>query len=409
MRPQILHVFLFCTLVALAVAWSQEDHEIFRLRDEVEASEGVDTTFYDFLGIKSSATQEDISKAFRKRSKALHPDKVKHSFIASKSTAKPKKPGEKKKPGVHVSKGPSEREVQKFAKEASERYGRLGVVANILKGAQRERYDHFLRNGFPAWRGTGYYYKRYRPGLGTVLVGLFILGGGAAHYGALVLGWKRQREFMERYIRHARKAAWGDETGIRGIPGLNGPAPVPVPTSAEEADPMAGLNRRQKRQMEKEGKKEKSSRTSKSGRSAGTQTPPRASTAPATGEKKRILAENGKVLIVDSIGNVFLEAEDEDGNTQEFLLDIDEVQRPTIRDTALVRLPIWLYRKAFDPSLKDTSPVAEPVPSTESEQIDISVQDSSQDSGSSFEFVDSTAPDHYASAGLKKKGKKGKK
>jgi hypothetical protein len=30
-----------------------------------------------------------------------------------------------------------------------------------------QRYDFFYKNGVPKWRGTGYYYSRYRPGLGV--------------------------------------------------------------------------------------------------------------------------------------------------------------------------------------------------------------------------------------------------
>jgi len=29
------------------------------------------------------------------------------------------------------------------------------------------RYDFFYKNGVPKWRGTGYYYSRFRPGLGV--------------------------------------------------------------------------------------------------------------------------------------------------------------------------------------------------------------------------------------------------
>lgn len=28
-------------------------------------------------------------------------------------------------------------------------------------------YDFFYKNGVPRWRGTGYYYSRFRPGLGV--------------------------------------------------------------------------------------------------------------------------------------------------------------------------------------------------------------------------------------------------
>ena len=29
------------------------------------------------------------------------------------------------------------------------------------------RYDFFYKNGVPKWRGTGYYYTRFRPGIGV--------------------------------------------------------------------------------------------------------------------------------------------------------------------------------------------------------------------------------------------------
>jgi hypothetical protein len=46
-----------------------------------------------------------------------------------------------------------------------------------------------------------------------------------------------------------------------------------------------------------------------------------ASTGP-TGVRKRVVAENGKILVVDSLGDVYLEEEDEEGNANEYLLDV---------------------------------------------------------------------------------------
>jgi hypothetical protein len=357
-------------------------------------------TFYDFLGVKPSASLAELIKALKKKSRTLHPDKVKQQFVAARSTGKPKKKGEKK--GVHVSKGPSEREVKNAYKEANERYARLAVVAKILQGADRERYDHFLANGFPKWRGTGYYYARFRPGLGSVLVGLFLVGGGAAHYGALVLSWKRQRDFIGRYIRHARKTAWGDETGIRGIPGIDGPT-APATPATEESDNMMQMNRKQKRQMERENKKDKTAKGKAGGKSSGTHTPIR--DAGPTGEKKRVMAENGKVLIVDSIGNVYLEEEDEEGNVQEFLLDAEDIAKPTIKDTAVYRVPMWIYDKVTYRFAKTAE---------EAEHVDgpsIVVSDASQetDPSSSFEVIGSDSPvDKMAQANGAARKRKGK-
>jgi hypothetical protein len=201
----------------------------------------------------------------------------------------------------------------------------LTVIAEILKGPSRERYDHFLRNGFPKWRGTGYYYARFRPGLGSVLLGLLVVFGGGMHYFALVMGWKRRREFVQRYIRHARKTAWGDDSGIQGIAGLAAPAPETNVHQSDDSPPedMAPMNRRQKRMMDKENRKDKKSQAAKTARRSGISTPVEAElTSGPQGAKRRIVAENGKVLVVDSVGNVFLEEETEDGMKQEFLLDV---------------------------------------------------------------------------------------
>lgn len=308
------------------------------------------STSTDFLGVKSSASQDDILKAFRKKSRILHPDKSKQSFIASKATAVPKgKSGQKnKKPGVHVNKAPSEGEIQAAVKKASDRYARLGVIAEILKGPGRERYDHFLSNGFPKWRGTGYYYARFRPGLGTVLVGLFTFVGGLVHYGAMYINWQRQKDFAERYIRNARKSAWGDDSGIRGIPGIDGAmtgTTTPAPSSFAQENGAAVMNRRQKREQDKQAKKdEKNPKKNKGPQRSGTSTPLESEpTSSPQGAKKKVQAENGKMLIVDSVGNVFIEEEDEDGNRGEFLLDPDALPKPTFKDTILYRLPVFTF------------------------------------------------------------------
>ena len=278
-------------------------------------------TFYDLLGVKPSASQSDLEKAIRKKSKDLHPDKARQKFIANYATIQKKK-NKGKKPGVRATKGPSQKEIDAHLKQVTGAYQRLTVIAEILKGESRERYDHFVRNGFPTWKGTGYYYERFRPGLGTVLVGLLVVIGGGMHYFALVMGWKRRREFVERYIRHARKTAWGDDTGIQGIPGTSTPEPV-AQQSDDTPDDMQPMNRRQKRMMDKENKKDKKTQAAKTARKSGISTPVEAElTSGPQGAKRRIVAENGKVLVVDSVGNVFLEEETEDGQKQEFLLDV---------------------------------------------------------------------------------------
>lgn len=194
-------------------------------------------------------------------------------------------------------------------------------MTNILRGEGRERYDHFLSNGFPKWKGTGYYYARFRPGLGSVLTGLFIFVGGGGHWLVLYMSWHHQQEFVERYIKFARHAAWGENLGIPGLDGATGTATPPV---GEDGDGVQTLNRRQRRMQEKDSKKgsEKKTKGIKAGKASPVGTPP----IGATGPRKRVVAENGKILVVDSIGNVYLEQADEEGETHEFLLDVSPTQ-----------------------------------------------------------------------------------
>ncbi len=376
MKTSLFFLF-FSGLLALIAGFTPEDHEIFRLRDEIEANEGPEVTFYgvpqilylvkprltpagaaDFIGVKSSASQDDILKAFRKKSRVLHPDKAKQSFIASRAraTSQPLFGLKNKKPGVHVNKAPSENEIQAAVKAASDRYARLGVIAEILKGGGRERYDHFLSNGFPKWRGTGYYYARFRPGLGMVLVGLFTFGGGLVHYGAMYMSWQRQKDFIERYVRNARRSAWGDDSGISGIPGVDRAmtgASAASPSTPAQASGAAFLNRRQKRDEEKQAKKDaKNPKKSKVLQRGGVDTPPESEPSEPLsgpqGAKKKVQAENGKWLVVDSVGNVFMEEDDEHGVKGEFLLDPESLPKPTFRDTVLYKLPAWTFSTLKD-------------------------------------------------------------
>ncbi|KAJ4370407.1 hypothetical protein N0V83_004925 [Neocucurbitaria cava] len=364
MRSNALLALVLCVFAAFAAAWTKEDHEIFRLRDEVAAAEGANVTFYDLLGLKPGASQDDLTKAYRKKSRELHPDKARQAFVANYAKTHSKKG---KTPGVKVSKGPSKKEIDAHLKKVTAGYQRLSVVANILKGPERERYDHFLRNGFPAWKGSGYYYERFRPGLGSVLIGLLIVMGGGMHYFALLMGWKRRREFVERYIRHARKTAWGDETAIQGIPGVDAAAPVNTQQWENDSpddtpDEMVPRNRREKRAMDKENRKGKKVQAARKARASGISTPSEAEVISGPqGAKKRIVAENGKVLIVDSVGNVFLEEETEDGMKGEFLLDPDEEPKPTIYDTLLFKLPKFLYNQSAGRVLGKKELIDEPL------------------------------------------------
>ena len=299
--------------------------------------------------MSKSASQDDISKAYKKKSRQLHPDKVKSQLTAErvrlqKEKAKEEKKNKGGKSTIVVTKPPTASELKAAIKRAGERQTRLHLVTEVLRGAGRDRYDFFLANGFPTWKGTEYYYSRYRPGLGTVMFGVFLFVGGGVHYLALYMSWKKQREFVERYIKFARRAAWGEGNLGVNVPGLEA-EPVPVPAAAPQQQMMQDeegraipMNRKMKRMQEREEKKESRKEEKGSGRRAGrrgggkekesggsgsvTPLPPAPEGSGPTGAKKRIVAENGKVLVVDSLGDVYLEQEDEDGNTAEYLLDV---------------------------------------------------------------------------------------
>ncbi|KYK58223.1 hypothetical protein DCS_05236 [Drechmeria coniospora] len=345
MKIEYLSIGLLSLLTPLSAAWSKEDREIFRIRDEISSHESDPAaTFYDILGISPSASQDDINKAYRMKTRSLHPDKVKQQLKAERARAAASKPSGR------AAKPPTASEVKSAVKVAGERQARLSLIANILRGPSRARYDHFLANGFPLWKGTDYYYSRYRPGLGTVVFGLFVLGGGAIHYLVLYMSWKRQKEFVERYVKFARTTAWGNSAGIPNIESASGPTLGSTPGTSTPVDedgmPMA-MNRRQRRMQERETKREDSrGRVKRLRKAQSVSRDPSSNPAPA-GARRRVVAENGKVLVVDSVGDVFLEEEDEEGNLNEYLLDPNELLQPTFKDTAIVRLPVWIFNKGL--------------------------------------------------------------
>ncbi|POR38242.1 Putative J domain-containing protein C2E1P5.03 [Tolypocladium paradoxum] len=345
MKIAYLSIGILSFLTPLTAAWSKEDREIFRIRDEISAHESDPAaTFYDILGIPPNASQDDINKAYRKKTRSLHPDKVKQQLKADRVKAAANKGT---KGGVHVAKPPTAAEIRTAVKQAGERQARLSLIANILRGPSRQRYDHFLTNGFPLWKGTDYYYNRYRPGLGTVVLGLFVLGGGAIHYLILYMSWKRQKEFVERYVKFAREAAWGNSMGIPGVDSAPAPAPAPATPPEEEDGPPQAMNRKQRRMQEKESKKDGRGRAKKHSRKAQDVSRDASSGPAPSGVRKRVVAENGKILVVDSVGDVFLEEEDEEGNVNEFLLDPNELHQPTFKETAVVRVPLSLFNLAY--------------------------------------------------------------
>lgn len=118
----------------------------------------------------------EIKKAYRKLSKALHPDKF------SSNAAR---------------------------KKAEEKYAVLSSVNNILRDVSRkERYDYFLDKGFPKWKGTGYYYSKFRPGLILTVIVIYILVG-VLHYFALKINRRQSFKRIAEYKNQIKNQAWG--------------------------------------------------------------------------------------------------------------------------------------------------------------------------------------------------------
>ena len=141
--------------------------------------------------------------------------------------------------------------------------------------------------------------------------------------------------------------AWGDEGSIGAIPGLGGPTAANgsvAQQSVPDSDESMQWNRKQKRAMERDKKKEgkapvKNAKAAEKAKTDGISTPIEAEiTSGPVGAKKRTVAENGKVLIVDSVGNVFLEEETEEGDVQEFLLDVSALQNKNTSSNCLLTL-----------------------------------------------------------------------
>ncbi|KAI3405404.2 hypothetical protein KGF56_001800 [Candida oxycetoniae] len=182
-------VFAIILLIGVCTAWTTEDYEIFKLNDLIKQDLGPETTFYSWLGLTNgpSSTSSEIKKAYRKLSKVLHPDKL-----------------------SSVSK--------KVKKQAEEKFSRLSLVADILSDQSRKRrYDYFYAKGFPRWKGTGYYYSKYRPGLITTIIFIYIFVG-TFHYFALKINRKQDYKRIANIRNEIKAQAWGGSQ----VPPLDG-------------------------------------------------------------------------------------------------------------------------------------------------------------------------------------------
>ncbi|KAG0201774.1 hypothetical protein BGX28_005519 [Mortierella sp. GBA30] len=207
----LLMVLALLALVQQVAAWEEGDFEIFDLVDALEKAEGPDVNFYSWMGVTQKTPIAEIDRAFRKKSRALHPDKNRGAKAAV----------------------------------AQEKYARLSSIISILRDdAKRERYNFFLKNGVPRWRGSAYLYRRHRPGFKAVVVFLFVLASGFQYLGRYV-GYVQERRRMsgmiEQYKEMIRekhqKVLDGPITGRQRRSGATPEAVTPL-----EEGPMYAVN-----------------------------------------------------------------------------------------------------------------------------------------------------------------------
>ncbi|CAF3255050.1 unnamed protein product [Rotaria socialis] len=133
-------LFLLVIRIDFISAWENYELDLFDLVEEL----GVNTNFYDFIGVDKTAELSEIKKAYRKLSLLWHPDKSDEA-------------------------------------DAEQKFRHLVAVYEILKDEQRRtRYDRILVEGLPKWNQPIFYYRRAKKlrawEILTILTLIFTIG-----------------------------------------------------------------------------------------------------------------------------------------------------------------------------------------------------------------------------------------
>ncbi|KAG0233223.1 hypothetical protein B0O80DRAFT_404839 [Mortierella sp. GBAus27b] len=206
----LLMVLTFLALARQVAAWEEGDFEIFDLVDALEKAEGSEVNFYTWMGATQKSSKVEVEKAFRKMSRALHPDK---------------------------NKGP----------QAQEKYARLSSIITILRDDyKRDRYNFFLKNGVPRWRGSAYLYRRHRPGFKSVMLFLVLLISGfqyLARYISYIQERRRMSSMIEQYKEMMREKRQRTLDGpLTGRQRRSGVTTEDVAAQLNEEGPMYAVN-----------------------------------------------------------------------------------------------------------------------------------------------------------------------
>ncbi|KAJ2805705.1 hypothetical protein H4R20_001980 [Coemansia guatemalensis] len=163
---RLVVVVVALILVQLCSAWEKLDHEIFELYDDIKRHEPT-SDWYELLSVSPKSTVEEINRSYRQLSKKYHPDKLRR--LGSERSAAEEK-----------------------------RFQRIGLVVNILRNKEsRKRYNFFRKNGVPVWRGTGYLYRRWRPGFISVVVGLLVFASAMQYLFHHLSYWRAQQRIRD--------------------------------------------------------------------------------------------------------------------------------------------------------------------------------------------------------------------
>eukprot|EP00158_Paraphelidium_tribonemae_P006577 Partr_v1_DN27886_c0_g1_i2_m22634 putative DnaJ (Hsp40) homolog, subfamily C, member 1 len=147
------------------------DYEIWDLMDSALELFGPGQTWYELFGLSESSASTEIQTANRRMSIRFHPDK---------------------NPGDEV---------------AAKKYATLAGMNKILRDPEtRRRYDHWMQNGVPMWRGQGYYFRKSE-NLSLIETAVVILLFGALMQYALLYAKYRQVKAGLALIEEQRKTA----------------------------------------------------------------------------------------------------------------------------------------------------------------------------------------------------------
>lgn len=147
---KLLYIFIFIS--AVIGAFSNVDLEIFELQHKLNAVSDSDVDFYSFIKVENGprASFDEINRAYKKISRDLHPDKLTRKI---KGTGK---------------------DYQREVSQINKRYEMVTLIGAILRSSKKERYDFYLKRGFPQYVNGKYTLPIFKP---TLLLTIALLFG----------------------------------------------------------------------------------------------------------------------------------------------------------------------------------------------------------------------------------------